>query len=236
MTTRTPAGLSAMHQRHVGLGAVMTEVDGWQRPTRYAPVDEELERVRHGVGLCDVSPTGKLLLQGDAINDVLGAAFPKLGRLDVGDARAQSLKTDSTETEVLVAQLAEDELLLLTPPGMAPRVAESVAQGTEQCVHALEITSALAGVKVAGPFAHRLLGAVTEIDISPSGFSNLTCAQAPVAEVHGTLLRNDMDGLLSFELYFGREYGEYMWDSLLDAGEEYTVCPFGVEALNRLAG
>ena len=234
MTTQTPVGLSAMHQQHVDLGAVMEEVDGWQRPTRYLSVEEELEQIRKGVGLCDVSPTGKLLIQGEAIDDILGTAFPKLGALDIGDARAQSLKTGSTDSEVLLARLAADEALALTPPNMAPQVAESL-EGPEQCIHALEITSALAGVKVAGPLAHQLLAAVTEIDVSLDGFSNMTCAQAPVAEVHGTLLRNDMDGLLSFELYFGREYGEYMWDALMEAGEEYGVVPFGIEALKSLS-
>ena len=62
----------------------------------------------------------------------------------------------------------------------------------------------------------------------------MTCVQAPVAEVHGTLLRRDAGGLLSFELYYGREYGEYVWDALMGAGEEYGVSPFGVEALKSL--
>ena len=95
MIPRTPVGLSAMHYQHVGLGAVMVEADGWQCPIRYGSVEEELEQVRQGVGLCDVSPTGKLLLQGEAIDDMLGAGFPKLGTLNVGDARAQSLKIGS---------------------------------------------------------------------------------------------------------------------------------------------
>ncbi len=234
MTTQTPVGLSAMHQQHVDLGAVMEEVDGWQRPTRYISVEEELEQIRKGVGLCDVSPTGKLLIQGEAIDDILGTAFPELGTLDIGHLRAQSLKTDSTESDVVLARLAADEALVLTAPNVAPHVAESLTQDADQCVHTVEITSALAGVKIAGPLTYRLLGAVTEIDMSLDGFSNMTCAQAPVAEVHGTLLRNDMDGLLSFELYFGREYGEYMWDALMEAGEEYGVVPFGIEALKGL--
>jgi len=55
-----------------------------------------------------------------------------------------------------------------------------------------------------------------------------------VAEVHGTLLRIDTGGLPSFDLYFGREFGEYLWDALLEAGGEYSVAPFGIEAMARL--
>jgi sarcosine oxidase subunit alpha len=223
-----------MHHRHVAAGALMEEIDGWLRPARYASVEEELGGLRQGVGLCDVSPTGKLLLQGEAVDDILGAAFPALGTLDIGGVRAHSLKIGSTDRHVVPARLAADEVLVLTPPNMAASVAELLVPRPEQCGHAVDITSALAGVQVTGPLAHPLLRAVTEVDTSPAGFPDMTCVQAPVAEVHGTLLRRDAAGLLSFELFYGREYGEYVWDALMEAGEEYGVSPFGVESLNSL--
>ena len=155
-------------------------------------------------------------------------------RLDVGRASESQLDSENGAGGVLVCRLADDELLVLTGPGQAHSISESFGRAVAQCVHAVDITSALAGVKVAGPMAHQLLAAVTEIDTSARAFSNMSCAQAKVAEVHGTLLRCDDGSLHSFELYVEREYGEYMWDALREAGERHGVAPFGIEALRRL--
>ena len=60
-----PVALSPLHRRHVELAAEMELVDGWRRPVRYRPTDEELAAVRSGVGVCDVSPMGKMALLGE---------------------------------------------------------------------------------------------------------------------------------------------------------------------------
>ena len=62
----------------------------------------------------------------------------------------------------------------------------------------------------------------------------MTCAQAKLAEIHGTVLRRDLGGLTSYDLYVGREYGVYMWDALMEAGEEHGLVPFGTEAMESL--
>ena len=37
-------------------------------------------------------------------------------------------------------------------------------------------------------------------------------------------------GEVGWELHFPSEYGEHVWDSLMDAGEEFGILPFGLEA------
>ena len=234
MADRTPVALSAMHHRHVAHGAVMVVSEGWQRPARYAGVEEEIEQVRQAVGLCDVSQVGKVKVQGQAVDSLLKAALPNMRPLPVGRLSQQKLSWESGAESVLLARLADDEVMVLTPPGRAPGVSEALSQVTEHCSHAVDITSALAGVMLAGPLAHQLLAGLTEVDTSPDAFPNMSCVQAMVAEIHGTLLRRDAGGLKSIELYFGREYGEYMWDALVEAGDQYGVSPFGDEAMMAL--
>jgi heterotetrameric sarcosine oxidase gamma subunit len=234
MPTLTPIALSAMHHRQVALDAVMLESDGWQRPARYGPVEAEVERVRSSVGLHDVSPVGKLILHGEDITSLLQAAAPDVGTLDIGKAARHQLKGESGAMDVILARLAADEALVLTGPGQAPVVAGILALSPEDCAHAVDVTSALAGLKVTGPLSHRLLASVTELNISPREFPNMTCAQVKVAEIHGTVLRRDLGGLTSYDLYVGREYGVYIWDALMEAGEEYGLVPFGTEAMESL--
>ena len=65
--------MSAMHHQHVAMGATMEERDGWQLPARFGPVEEELRRLRNGVGLLDISPMIKINIQGESASAFLSA-------------------------------------------------------------------------------------------------------------------------------------------------------------------
>ena len=229
-----PIGLTAMHHLHVAHGATMVEQGGWQMPARYTSVDEETARLRDGVGICDISPAGKLSLQGEGLDPLLKAAFPGPAGLEIGRAQHARANGGPTALDVLAARLASDEALLLTSPGLAPALAEALGSHSTDCAHFVDVTSALAGARIVGPMSRGLLAAVTELDTSADAFPDLSCAQGKFAEVYGVLLREDLGDLLGYRFYFGRELGEYMWDVLLEAGEGYGVVPFGFEALAGL--
>jgi len=50
---------------------------------------------------------------------------------------------------------------------------------------------------------------------------------APVGGVRCLLIRTE----LGLQLHFQREFGEYLWELLLDAGREFRIRAAGVEAL-----
>lgn len=234
MATWNPVRISAMHHKHLDLGAAMVEKDGWRQPARYTTVDEELERLRARAGFSDIGPSGKLLLQGDEVDALLRAHFETVTSLEIGAVAPRSVAKANAPAPVVLARLARDEVLALTGPGQAQILAEALARAPGRCAHSVDLTSALAGVRITGPLAGLLLESITELNSSPAGFPDLRCARGKVAEVHGTLLRMDTGGLPSFDLYFGREFGEYLWDALLEAGEEYGVAPVGIESMARL--
>ena len=222
-----PVGLSPLHHQHVELGAEMELVDGWLRPVRYAASDEELAAVRSGVGVCDVSPMGKLALLADGLDAPLGAMFPDSTPPEVGRA-------SRVDEETIMARLARDEAFVTTAAGRALSLLERLTSGAEGCAHVVDVTSALAAVRIAGPRAPDLLAALTELDLARDAFGDGSCAQSRFAEIHGTLARLDASGLPAYTLFFGREYGDYMWESIMEAGERYGLVPFGTEALGRL--
>ena len=229
MPSSNPLKLSAMHHRHLEAGAVMVESDGWLRPGRYLSVERELERVRNAVGLCDISPGGKLSLQGAEIDAWLGRVFADPAALEIGVARILRLGTHP----VLLARLASDELMMFAGTDQASALVNGLSDRAGECAHVVDLTSALAGVSIVGPDGQSLLSGVTELEVSADAFPDMICAQTMVAEIHGLLLRRDLGDMLGYELYFGREFGEYMWDALLEAGEAYQVMPFGIETLAR---
>ena len=220
--------LSAMHHRLLDMGAAMIGSDGWQVPARYTTADQELEQLRRTVGLCDISPTEKLSLQGTELESVLKDELADLVRLDVGEVRRAS-RPDLPS--VLVAQLALDEIMVL---GSRDEASSILAGLGDLCAHAVDITSALAGVSIAGPSAHLVLAGITDLDVSEEALPHMSCAQGMFVKIHGTLLRVDLAGLPNYELYFGREFGEYVWNALLDVGEQHEVTAFGTEAMTRL--
>src|SRR5213079_2357390 len=106
--------------------------------------------------------------------------------------------------------------------------------GSGWCAHVLNITSGNAAVNLAGPKSREVLGSIVEIDISSTTFPYMSCREATVAGVPTTLLRLGFVGELGWEIHFPAEFGEYMWDTLLRAGADFGIRPFGLEAQRML--
>ena len=215
-----------MHYRHLELGAQMTEHEGWTLPARYTDAEEEATRVREGVGITDISHVGKIRLQGETVDEALREAL--------SDYQATSVGSVSISSDTVVARLADNDCLILTKPAELTTVLDSL--NLDGCVHPVNITSVLAAVRIIGPNAPAVLAGVTHLDLTPAYFPNLSCAQTMVAEIHGTVIRKDVSGLLTYDVYFGRDYGDHMWESLIDAGEWHGLTPIGLEALALLNG
>ena len=234
MTLWNPIRRSAMHHKHLALGASMVERDGWQQPARYESVEEEVEHLRQRAGICDISPMGKLIFKGEELDHLLTPAFSGALRMDVGSVARTTMGSGSGPTPVVLARLAPDELLALTAPVRASTVIDILEEDAERCAHVLDISSGLAGVRVCGPKSGLLLGQILALDVSTTAFADLRCAQTQAAEIHVTLLRMDLENLPSYELYFQREFGEYMWDVLTKAGQVCAASPVGIDAMSGL--
>ena len=225
MSIQRPLRLSAMHKGHIDLGATMVNLEEWQRPSRYTNINDELETIQHSVGLCDISPTGKLFIQGEAVGrlstDLPQGKVGRIGRLDInGDQH-------------MVAMLATDHMLVLTPPNQSAAIANSLDQqlGEEATV---DMTSALAGMSLLGPQSQEVLSRLTDTDLSTSAFPDQSCTQTSLAQIHATILRADHAGHQWYDLYVSRDLGQYAWDAILQAGGKLGIKPFGTETLGQL--
>ena len=219
-----PVALSAMQSRHLSLGATLVETNKWLLPARYSTVEEETERLRASAGVSDISSNGKLALQGEIDSQIL-RALGQSGPEAIGTVG----KLAHEGGDIVIARLASDDALLLSA-GRSSTLAGLLDDGSA-CSHTVDMTSVMAGLAIVGPEARSVLTRLTEIDTSDSAFPDLSCAQGMVAEVRATLLRVDRGAVPGYELYFGRDYGEYMWDSVLEAGEPAEPTPVGTEAL-----
>ena len=238
MTTWNPIKLTAMHHQHLGLGAAMGDYLGWQRPAQYTSSEQELETVRRAGGICDVSPVGKFYLQGDDVPALLQRALPEVATLEINRAAVGVLSGSNgpIAERVLACRFADDEVFILSPPDTVAPVGQALKERLAGCAHMVDMTSNFAAITTAGPLSAHLLSKMTDLDLSPEVFPDLSCAQGQVAEVYAIVVRQDLQDLPCYDVYFGRDFGEYLWDAMLEAGHEYGITPFGVEALTRLAG
>ena len=227
-----------MHHLHLELGAKMVEAGGWQRPAVYTTVDEEVERLRGAAGLTDVSPDGKISLQGSGVGGMVGGAFAEarsMENMHSGKCTFVAASGRPDTPAALLAQLAEDEIVAFTgPPEREGVLATCLAGHAGPTAQAVDLTSALAGAAITGPSAALVLSSVSGLDTSPGNLPDMGCAQGEAAGVHGIFVRADRGGVPGYRLYFGREYGEHVWEALLDAGREYGAAPVGTEALAGL--
>ena len=236
---------SALHAFHLA-EASMIEDHGWQCADSYGSVEAEVQAIREQVGLSDISPLAKLDIQG---NDVLAALGQKLSlglslglsleTVPVGRAVRIPAQALNAQTDGLLCSLARNHARLISPPGTAGAVhtrVESVIQQTADsaCIHLTDVTSNFTALQIAGPRSRALLRKLTALDLRPAQFPDLSCAQGSLAGIHTLVIRADIQAHLAYQVYCGREFGEYLWDALLDAGQEFGARPFGLATQRQL--
>jgi glycine cleavage system aminomethyltransferase T len=118
---------------------------------------------------------------------------------------------------------ADSALFLSTAP-------IELATAPAGCAHRTDLTSGRTIVAVAGPGSVDLLRAATQVDLRDREMPDGRCLQSSLARVPATILRFDRQGTRSYEILVPRDYGEYVWEVLLDAGAPLNVRPVGVAA------
>jgi sarcosine oxidase subunit alpha len=236
-----PVRLSAMHQRHLELGAVMMPAGAWLRPAYYGKDESvialEARAVRERVGLIDVSTLGGLDVRGPDAARFLERLYTwNYQKLAVGRAR-YVLMCDPSGTVIddgVAARLHDQHFYVTATTSGVDRVFRQMQWYNAQWrmkVDIAQVTSAYAAVNLAGPKARDVLAkAGTDIDLSKEAFPYLGVREGLVAGIRVRILRIGFVGELGYEIHAPAQYGEALWDALMMAGAPFGIAPFGVEA------
>jgi sarcosine oxidase, subunit alpha len=230
-----PAQRTSIHHRHKELGGRMMWTGTWRRPHSYGDIEAEVQAVHGAVGLIDVSTLGKLIVSGPDAAEFLERLYPnRFGDMKPGRIRYAVLNTDSGRImdDGTIARLNEDTYYVTTTSTGAGAVVEWFEWWNAVWGYDLQIsdvTGGVAAVNVAGPRARDLMARLADLDVSNEGLSYLDARHGQIAGVPCLVLRIGFVGELGYELHFPSPYGEYMWDTLLERGEDLGIRPFGLE-------
>ncbi|MFK8019334.1 MAG: glycine cleavage T C-terminal barrel domain-containing protein [Pseudomonadales bacterium] len=239
-----PARHSNMQHQHTKAGATMLQAGNWYRPAFYGAESErdecirrEVLAVRNNVGLVDVSTLGGIEVRGpdaaEFLNRFYTFAFLKQ---EVGRSRYALLCNEAGVVidDGVACRLASDHFYVTATTGGADNVARQMLKWNAQWCLDIDVantTSAWCGVNLAGPRSREVLEKVCgNVALDSTSFPYMGVREGDVAGIPARLLRVGFVGELGFEIHVPQMYGAALWEALIEAGKEYNLQPFGIEA------
>jgi sarcosine oxidase subunit alpha len=239
---------TALHDRHVELGATMMPVGAWLRPAFFAPggsreqaIAKEVEAVRTRAGLFDVGTLGGLLVRG-------GDAAAFLERLYTG--RYSTMKSGAVRYALMldeVGSVYDDGVVACLEPGVfyvttttghSDAIYRSMLKWNVRWrldVDVTNVTSAYCGVNLAGPASRAILAELCpNEDLSHSAFGYMRNRVMEIVGVRAVAMRVGFLGELAYELHLPSSRAVSVVDRLLEVGRAHGLMPIGVEAQRLL--
>jgi heterotetrameric sarcosine oxidase alpha subunit len=246
-----PTRLTAGHTEAAAAKATFVEAGQWLRAQWFnAPgetdwlqsVTREVNLVRSGVGICDVSTLGKIALLGSDVGIFLDRVYINIfSTLPVGKVRyGVMLREDGfVLDDGTTARLSDRHYVMTTTTANAGRV----MQHLEYChqvlwpdldVQMVSVTEQWAQYAVAGPQSRKLLHALLgdTFDLANEAFPYLACAEFYVGDLPLRLFRVSFSGELAYEIACPANHGEALLRALIAAGKPFGAVLYGTEALS----
>ena len=228
--------MQGWHEQH---GARPLVAGAWIRPDHYGDPVAEVRAVRDAVGIIDVTPIGKLQLQGRDVPALLERMYVnKWQKLGVGRVRYGAMCADDgvVMDDGVTGRLDDNRYLMSTTSGGAAAVWEWVeellqTEHPEWDVVCTPVTTSYASINCAGPRSRELLERLTDVDLGPDVFGYMNVRTGTVAGVSDVVLwRIGFTGELSYELHIPAGYGLHVWEELVRVGADLGIRPVGIEA------
>ncbi len=236
---------------HTDHGAVFEPVGQWRRAYTYPQTGEDKQQaitreilcVRTKVGLLDASTLGKIEIKGPDAAEFLDRIYSNMfSTLKVGKCRYGLMMNELgflTDDGVTV-RLAEDHFLMHTTSGGADKIAAWLeewlqTEWTQYKVFVTPVTEQWAQFAIAGPRAREVLAKLSpSFELSNDAFPHMSFVAGHLGEYPVRVYRISFSGELSYEVATPANFGQGLWNAIMDAGDEFGVSAYGTEALHVL--
>jgi sarcosine oxidase subunit alpha len=246
-----PVRKTPLHDWAEEQGAVFVETGLWLRSSWFPlpdeegwldPVVREVNAARERVGLCDVSTLGKIDVQGPDAAEFLNRLYCNgFAQLDVGKARyGLMLREDGiVMDDGTTSRLAHDHFFMTTTTANAAKIMTHMefchqALWPELDVQYVSVSEQWAQMAIAGPKARATLQKIVDgVTLNEETFPYLAAKELSIlGGITARLFRISFSGEHAYELSVPADYGNLVARALIQAGEEFGITPYGVEALS----
>jgi len=252
-TDGRPYKTSAIYEQMAERGAIFEEVFGWERPRWFAPegwertdvygftrpdwhgpVAQEVETVRSGVGIADLTAFAKFEVSGpDAatfLDHLSASRLPNVGRMSL---MYMLTEQGMVEIEFTAARLEEDRFYLVGAAVGEVRFEDWMRfHISSEDVTISNVSDDFGVISVAGPQSRDLLGTVTDFDLTNTSFPWLAVRNVSIGAADVRALRVSFSGELGWELHIPMADMASVFEALVQA--EPTAGFFGVHALTSM--
>jgi sarcosine oxidase subunit alpha len=246
-----PTRRSPLHDWHAANGGVFIEAGLWMRAWYYTWAGDtpetayvkEMELVRRGVGISDVSTLGKIDVQGPDAAEFLNRVYVNgFAKLPVGKARYGVMLNDDgiVLDDGTTTRISETQFYMTTTTAQAGEVMSWLeyllqTQWTDLKVHVASLTDEWAGMAVSGPKSRAALElAFPGVDVSDAALPYMGCLDFAFEGAPIRLLRLSFSGELAYEVHLPADYAIDLWEHFLKTGAALGLKPYGLEALASL--
>ncbi|MBW4691476.1 MAG: (2Fe-2S)-binding protein [Lyngbya sp. HA4199-MV5] len=244
----TPDRQTSLHSRHIALGAKLMLAGHWRRPEYYTQpgksreecIQAEAIAVRTQVGIIDVGTLGKLEIRGTEAAEFLERVYTgRYTNLKVGMSR-YALMLDETGVIIddgVIARFGSEHFYFTTTTSGAATIYRELSRLNtmwQMDCGIVNTTGARSAINLVGIHARDVLTKLTNLDLSSAAFPYLGVRQTSVAGIPALLMRVGFVGEWGYEIHVAADRAIALWDALLEAGAEYGITAFGVEAQRLL--
>jgi sarcosine oxidase subunit alpha len=233
-----------LHDSQIKEGGIFRNIGVWQR-ARYFSEDfdckEEILNVRNNVGMLDGSTLGKFRIHGpDALKALQRVYVSDMNKVKEGRIKYSAMCNDDgcVIDDGVVVKLGENDYYFTTSSARAGQTVEWIRYHTRfdgWDFALVNLTDALGVINLSGPNARKVLAKVVDSDLSNEAFPFAGYREFFIKDaIFARTMRLGFVGELSYELHVPSSYTQAVWDMLKEAGAEFDIRNFGVEAQNVL--
>jgi glycine cleavage system aminomethyltransferase T len=213
------------------------EQDGWQAINRSPIEGAEHLHTREHVSMFDMTTFSSIEVSGEGAGAFLQRMCSNDIDIDVGQVRYSLLLNEGGTilADVTVVKLDEEEYVVTTGGGNSPGIHGGWLEEHAPDTVSVQIQEGgRSTIGLWGPKSRLLLQRCTDADVTNSGFPYFRAKQMYVGEVPVLALRVSYVGELGWELWAPVEYGQRLWETLWEAGQDLDVRPMGGGALSSM--
>ena len=227
------------HNHPVVEGEAIRERWSFRRSNYFEHVGAEIRHVTEKVGLQDMSPFAKCRISGPGAAEWLGGMLTNFVPKTIGRLCLSYLltKEGGVRSEFTVYKTGPQEFYLVSAGAYERHDHDYLkkAMPTDGSVSFERLTTSMGVLVLAGPRARDVLSKVTRADLSNEAFPWLTGKKISIGAAVVDALRVNFIGELGWEIHHPIEMQNYIFDTLMEAGAEFDIKPFGIRAMTLMA-